>query len=161
MNTNTTNTPAIYRIVSDTLGQCYIGSTYKSLDDRLYQHRQLYRRYINENTPDAPYYTSFDILEQPDARIELIETPECANRDELYVCEGKHILANRANCVNRNIPGRGPNHRREYMANYRRANHEALTLRRREFIDCECGLPVRRGSMTLHRRSARHLNRLP
>lgn len=97
------NNGKIYKIVSDSLGKCYIGSTtYKYLSKRFCNHKFEYKSYLNGK---RHYYTSFEILKESDCRIELIETYPCENNYELQKRE-RYYIQNTKNCVNKNIPTR-------------------------------------------------------
>jgi hypothetical protein len=117
------------------------------------QHRQKYRSHIT----GSPYgkYTSYEILQYPDAQIVLIENCPCNNKEELLRAERKHIEAT-ANCVNRYIPLRTEKEYREahkeeaaayqkeyraehqeeakkYKAEYYQANKEAIEAKHRAY----------------------------
>ena len=65
----------IYKIVSDSSGLNYVGSTTeKYLSTRLSGHNSDYKRYIKTN---KKYVSSLKVMEHPDRRIELIETYPC------------------------------------------------------------------------------------
>ena len=60
----------IYKIVDNTNGDIYIGSTYKRLYERIAKHEYDFKYYLNGN---YHYITSFKILKNNDYKIELIE----------------------------------------------------------------------------------------
>ena len=70
----------IYAIKSEQAQKYYIGATTKRLCQRMAQHRQNYNKYINKL---IEYDSSFDILKFSDAQIQLLESFECNNKDEL------------------------------------------------------------------------------
>ena len=86
----------IYKIVDNTNGDIYIGSTCKSLNCRLSGHVSSYKRY---KLKKSNYTTSFKIIANGDYRIELIEN---VNYDVIYERESYHIKNNK--CVNIAIP---------------------------------------------------------
>ena len=94
----------VYAIRSHQTEQVYIGSTVERLSARISKHRAQYKFY---NRGKGHYYTSFKMLDFPDAYIELIEKHPCLCREELERCEGQHIRAE-PNVVNRNKVGRTP-----------------------------------------------------
>ena len=94
----------IYKIVDNTNGNIYIGSTTEStLARRLQKHKANYNQYIkNEN---KTLTTSFNIIKNGDYDIILLE--KCNNitsKYELHARERFYIENN--NCVNKIIPGR-------------------------------------------------------
>ena len=88
----------IYKIVDNTNGNIYIGSTTtKYLSKRLTDHVCRYNKYLNNNL--SGYYTSFKILENGNYNIVLIENYPCNNKNELYAREKYYIINNE--CVNK------------------------------------------------------------
>jgi len=91
------NLGKIYKIVDNTNGNIYIGSTCcKLLCQRLRGHTSYYKRYINGKSKQ--YYSSFKILKNGDYHIELLENISCKNKDELLKRETYWI--NKLNCIN-------------------------------------------------------------
>ena len=74
----------IYKIVDNTNGNIYIGSTTQSLSRRLAKHVGCYRSYLN-NTSN--FMTSFKIIENKNYDIILSEEVNCENK----VCVNKNI----------------------------------------------------------------------
>ena len=92
----------IYKIVCNTTGLIYIGSTCEPiLARRLAKHRTDYKRYFDGK---SNYITSFKILENNNYEIILIENVICESKDELHKKERFHIES--YECVNKHIPGR-------------------------------------------------------
>lgn len=87
----------IYKLVDRTNGNIYIGSTIKTLNQRLSHHKYVYKSEYN-------VVTSFDIIENGNYYIELIEPYPCNNRHDLEKRERFHIENNI--CVNKIIPTR-------------------------------------------------------
>ena len=134
----------IYKIVSDQTDQIYIGSTAEpTLAKRLAGHRRNFQYYQQGK---RSYVTSFAMLEYPDAKIILVESYPCANKDELRMRE-QHYLDNLPNCINRvkAIDSRtnaerkrefyGLNKEKVLEANkaYREANKEELYAKNKEY----------------------------
>lgn len=88
----------IYAIKSEQANKYYIGATTKMLCQRMAQHRQNYNKYIDKK---IDYDSSFDILQFSDAQIQLLESFECNNKDELnnklqtYVSSYKDKIVNK------------------------------------------------------------------
>jgi len=92
----------IYKIISDNTDDVYYGSTtQRLLCVRMGQHRQSYKKYINNK---GSYTSSFEIIKYGDAKIVLIENHTCNSKDQLFKKERFYIESN--DCVNIRIPGR-------------------------------------------------------
>jgi len=86
----------IYAIISDSTDRIYIGSTKKSIEERMQEHRADYKRYKQGR---YHYISSFEILEYPDARIDWLET--VYDGENMKEIEQAHIDEN-DNAVNKN-----------------------------------------------------------
>ena len=96
------NLGKIYKIVCNTTGMIYIGSTCEpKLSRRLVGHRAKYKHFLNGG---YHFVSSFEIIKNNNYEIILIENFTCANKDELHKQERFHIEANE--CVNKTIPSR-------------------------------------------------------
>jgi hypothetical protein len=113
----------IYRIVCDTTGLVYIGSTVETLSNRLSKHKNKYKCYLKGNTN---FVTSFDILKNDNYKIILINNYPCNNKEELEREERKYIES--IECVNKFIPGRT---RKEYCED----NKEYIKERQKEYCE--------------------------
>jgi len=94
----------IYKLVCKTTGDVYIGSTYCTLKDRLAEHINNYTTYINTFGISAHYKKSYEILENDNFEIQLLEN---------FPCYGKYFLTKRegwyqknTKCINMKIAGR-------------------------------------------------------
>ena len=104
----------IYKLVCNTTGLCYIGSsTQKTLAKRLGQHKDHYKLWKNEKH----HFVTFKILENDNYEMILIEKFSCNSKDELQSRE-RYWIEN-TECVNKHIPTR--THKE-----YREANKEHL-----------------------------------
>jgi hypothetical protein len=92
----------IYKIVDNTNGNIYIGSTYQTLQRRLSGHIKDFQRYLK----DCKCYniSSFEILQNNNYSIELIELYPCNSKQELIKREGHYIKS--LECVNKCVAGR-------------------------------------------------------
>ena len=95
----------IYKIVSDSTDKIYIGSTVKTLEERLEGHEDNYECWFNSDFKSV-YCTSFEILKYGNYQIVLLEEIVCSCRSELLKCEGKYQLQNYNFCVNIVIAGK-------------------------------------------------------
>jgi hypothetical protein len=93
----------IYKIVCNTTGLVYIGSTCEpTLARRLAGHRGSYNDYIKGKVKYT--MSSFKVLENSNYEIILIEIVNCLSKDELHSKERFYIES--IECVNKNIPSR-------------------------------------------------------
>ena len=176
----------IYKIIDNTNGAVYIGSTTQSLSQRLASHRRDYAKYLKGN---KSFITSFKIIQNNDYDIVLIEELSCETKEQLFAEERRHI--ENTVCVNKYIPLRTPaeyyqDNREEIKAKcseYREANKERILERDKAFyaehskrinekrkeqkkeyhqikVVCECGATVCRGALYLHRSSKKHNDHL-
>lgn len=89
----------IYSIKSEQASKYYIGATTKRLCQRMAQHKQNYKKYVDNK---LDYDSSFDILKFSDAQIQLLESFECSTKDELnnklqtYINSYKEKIVNKA-----------------------------------------------------------------
>jgi hypothetical protein len=91
----------IYRLISPSTDEIYIGSTTKPLYKRLQYHKSDYKKYLNGT---CQYVSSFELLKYDDYKIELICDYPCNSRKELDREEG--LYQRKMKCVNKNIAGR-------------------------------------------------------
>ena len=96
----------IYKITSTQTQKVYIGSTFKKLNVRLYQHKKSYNRFQNGKGKNVG---AFDVVCFDDCVIEELESFEGLTRKALAVQERKYYDIYKANGVelcNINIPNR-------------------------------------------------------
>jgi len=108
----------IYTIRSHLTDKIYIGSTCNSLSVRMAQHRASFKK--------GNKTTSFNLLEFPDAYIELLEVFPCNTKEELNQREGQ-LIRSSFHAVNKLISGRT---RKETNRAYYEANKEKHRLYR-------------------------------
>lgn len=87
----------IYRLVGG--GKTYYGSTCLSLAKRMAYHRSDYKRFIAGNYNKV---SSFEIMNEPDVVIVLVEEYPCSNKEQLLARERYWIENNE--CINKNAP---------------------------------------------------------
>ena len=86
----------IYKIVCNTTGLQYIGSTCNPyLSTRLAGHRSDYKMYLQKK---HNFISSFEVLKNENYEIILIENCPCETKDQLHARERFHIENN--DCVN-------------------------------------------------------------
>ena len=171
----------IYKIVCNDTKKIYIGSTIKTLSERLSEHKSDKTRY-EQCKPNSSCVSSYQLLDN--CYIELIEKYNCTTDEELKAREQYHIENNE--CVNY-VRAKGIS-KREMDKEYRETHREKLKsyksdyyikhkeeynkkgkdhyhknktdIRKRmnEKILCECGIMYSFGNRIRHRKSRRHLN---
>ena len=104
----------VYAIKSHNSDKVYIGSTTKTLDERLDGHIQKYGQYLKGK---VKHITSFDVLKDEKVYIELVEEYEQLTRSDLFKHEGEYIK--KLECVNKVVAGRT-------MKEYNEDNHEKI-----------------------------------
>jgi hypothetical protein len=91
----------VYKIVCNVTGMIYVGSTTQSLSMRMTGHRATYKHFKQGKCNNM---TSFQIIEQGNCDIILIENVVCESKEELHRRE-RHFIESLV-CVNKNIPTR-------------------------------------------------------
>jgi hypothetical protein len=154
----------IYKLTCNETGLCYYGHTKKTLDDRLRGHKNNYTAFINGKTN---FISSYDIIENNDYKIELIEECDDEKTDER---EGFYIR--NFECVNKNIPDRDS---KEYWKEWYENNKDLKKQMDKEYYEknkdtilgklsiegkkryiCECGKTLTIGSKSRHEKSNFH-----
>ena len=143
----------IYKIVDNASDMIYIGSTCKTLENRLKEHVSSYKSYLNNL---FRFVSSFKILENGNYKIELIKLFNCENRKELERYEGniiKKYRSNGLNIVNKNLVGQT---RKETKACYREKNKEIINEKARQKYVCHCGSQYSKGQRPRHEKTIKH-----
>jgi hypothetical protein len=125
----------IYKIVDNVSDMIYVGSTCKTLEQRLSEHEFRYKYILSGKK--ASKLTSFKILENNNYKIELIENFPCQSKQELEKKEGHFIKLYRKqelNIVNKCVAGQD--------------QYELLT--------CKCGYKYIHKHQAKHNRSYLH-----
>ena len=135
----------IYKIVSHQTSDVYIGSTCRSLKERLRDHRKAYNAYLNGK---FNYVTSFDILKNDDHDIILLEYCKCETKEELHARERFYIDS--VACVNRVVPTRT-------KQQYYEDNKKEINDKRNQKYICQCGIGSTITNKAQHERSKRHI----
>lgn len=163
--TNKYTNGKIYKIISDSTDQIYIGSTCEPrLCNRMRGHRNNLRRYKDGKTN---YITSFELLDKyEDCKIILIEDFPCENKDQLTKRERYWIEQNKTVCVNKSIPSRtkegyyndNKNNILEKAKEYYDMNKHMIIHVKSQKLNCECGSQFRKGDKARHLNSKKHQN---
>ena len=137
----------IYKITSINTDKIYIGSTTKSLTERLRCHEYNYKAYQNGKMNNVK---SFEILEKENYKIQLLEKIEYDAKTELFKREGYYIRKHRDICVNKCIAGRT-------LEQYRIDNRDKLREKQNEKFECVCGKTYTRSNKTKHEKTKIHI----
>lgn len=129
----------IYKITDNNHTEMYIGSTIDTLGSRISNHRNKYRKYLQDKKTRI---RSFDLFEKygiDNCQIELLEEYPCNSKIELEKKEGEYIKNNK--CVNKCIAGRSNKEYRqdnrekiaEYHRQYQQENKDKLNEKKRQY----------------------------
>jgi hypothetical protein len=146
MNTNYNNSK-IYKIVDNSSDLIYIGSTCKTLEQRLKGHESNYKLF---KAGKYHFITSFKILENNNYKIELIKNYPCISKKELELEEGKAIKqlkSNGLNIINKITVGQT---QKEYKQNNKDKIYSNHT--------CSCGGKFTHKHKLQHQKSKKHQN---
>ena len=118
-------TGIIYKIECNETGEVYYGSTTKTLNKRITEHKSSCKGW---KLGKYNFITSFNIIDRGNYSYSLIETVECEDRKQLEARERYYIENNE--CVNRNVPTRTQkeyndlkkDNKKEYDKKYRQHN---------------------------------------
>jgi len=122
----------IYRIVCNTTGLQYYGSTIENkLCTRLAHHKAEYKRNVNKKTNH--YVSSFKILENNNYEMILVENFVCNSKDELHQRERFYIENNE--CVNKQIPIRTKEEHKEYFDKWCEENKDLTKETKKEYYE--------------------------
>ena len=116
---NKYQTGKIYKLIDNTNGNEYYGSTIQDLKKRKSRHVTAYKRYLNKKTNYV--ITSYVIIKNNNYEIYLVEDFPCNSKNELETREAYYIRNN--NCVNKFIPCRT---QKEWAKQYYIDNKEKL-----------------------------------
>lgn len=168
----------IYKIVDNSNGNVYIGSTTQStLAKRLAQHVSAYKYYQKTSNTKKYRTTSFGILENMNYDIILIETYPCKIKDELTARERYYI--DTMECVNKYKPLRTTKEWRldnivevkqrdhnKYMKNkeiiaeqkriHYEENKEIILKKLNEKFNCQCGGKYTHVNIQKHVKTQKH-----
>lgn len=107
----------------------YIGSTIRSMNERMIIHKSQYKRWLNEN---KIYCRSFDIIKNENYEIIIIEEiknetlEECREREQLWInFYGKDNLVNKLNANGFDI--------KKYQKNYKNENKNKMKEYNKEY----------------------------
>lgn len=166
------NQSKIYKIVPTVDSEdyeVYFGSTTKKyLSQRMVEHRSKYKN-RDHNKINLSLFKMFDKYGVENFVIVLLETVNCNSKDELLSRERHYIQSNM--CINKAIPIRTVDERKQLKREYREINKEVIKEQRKEYrqknkdeiktkrsikCHCECGVIYRYSDKARHCRSKKH-----
>ena len=136
----------VYKLTCNETGLVYYGSTRETLNKRLSKHKNNYKRYLEGTEKD--YCTSYEVLKNNNYKIELLETCD----DVYHMIKRETYYFDNFECVNKrrpDVPGRT---RKEW----REANKEKISEKRKEKYTCACGSILRKADKARHERTKKH-----
>jgi hypothetical protein len=159
----------IYKIVCNDTNKIYIGSTTEHyLSNRLKRHRLDYRKHLNGK---HRYITVYEILQNDNYVIELIELYPCNSKDELFMRE--RFYFDTIDCINKQKPKITIEEKNERVVQYKlqykeiasikkaqryEQNKETINEKKKEKYTCECGSMVRISDRARHCKSKKHIS---
>ena len=114
----------------------YIGSTIKTLSQRLSVHKN---HYVNQKANYTSAFILFKYAKENglDVKIELLEAYPCKNKLELHQREGWYMELHKDKIVNRYRAGvdyrNNENHRKEYITKYRKNDTVKILAQRKKY----------------------------
>ena len=144
----------IYKIECNVTGKVYIGSTCEPiLARRLAGHITSYKRYLNGK---FNYISSFDVLQNRNYDIVLIESYPCNSKDELHARE-RH-WCNELECINqrKNQGMKNELGKKGYQKQYHEKNKDIIHAQQKEKHVCMCGGKYTHINKQQHIRSVKH-----
>ena len=143
------NNGKIYKIVDNKSDMIYVGSTCKTLEQRIKSHISNYKNYKAGKYHNI---SSFKILENNNYKIELVKLYPCVNNQELELQEGniiKEYKNEKLNVVNKCIVG-------QTKAQYRQSNNKHINEKANQKHNCQCGGSFSNKNKSRHEKSKKH-----
>ena len=172
-NQKTKKVGKIYVIVSET--KIYVGSTFQTLKQRMYQHSGAFARYKKKGNT-GPYCSSFEVLKEGKFKMELIQNAYVTTINELRKVEATLVrlafLMACKTCCNKRIDDRTPSewrkHNKDKIAaadkRYQLKNKDRIKAYMKEYskrrLDCECGSNITLSNRSHHVKSKKHIERM-
>ena len=149
----------IYKLVSKSTDEVYIGSTCSPLKHRLSEHISHYKMFL---IGKMNFISSYHLVNYENVQIMLIENFSCQTNAELSRREGYYVI--NIECVNEIIPGRTA--KEFYQDNkarlnarhtkYNATNKARISARNNTKFLCDCGGKYTRINKPQHVRSLKH-----
>ena len=151
----------IYKITSPTFEKYYIGSTADTLNARLSKHKCGFNFYKNGK---KIFCASFNIMENDDYKIELIELYPCYSRKELEAREGYYQRLCKVDIVNIMVASRtnkqyyqdNIEYKKTQFRNYYNKNIEKINAKKIVKVNCICGSIISNTNKSAHEKTLKH-----
>jgi Zn ribbon nucleic-acid-binding protein len=148
----------VYAIICRKTDRQYVGSTCEpTLAKRLAQHVKEFKIWKKNK---SRFVSSYDIIKNNDYYIILLELCSCNSKDELRMCEQKHI--NLRECVNickafitKEEKIMNKEKKQEYHKKYKEDNK--YNEKRKIQYTCKCGATICKGGKARHERTQIHI----
>ena len=180
----------IYKLYSPSKNMVYYGSTAeKYLSRRLQSHLSSYKRYKNNTYHYCKSFDVLECEDYKIELVEEIScnnVEQLREREKYYILNNDCINKNIPNRTKKeyNKEWRNNNkehikeyyqdnkerfneykqnnkeHKKEYNKNYYQDNKEHRKEYKKEKLICECGCEITRGSLSIHKKSSKHINLL-
>ena len=144
----------IYKIICNITGKQYIGSTTQTLGQRLTKHRGYYRSRLKD--PSMKSITSWEIMENGDYTIILIQDYPCDRKEQLLMRE--RFFIENMDCVNKLCPIRTIDETLESKRVYWSNRSPETKAERNVNHLCECGVSYQCHHKLRHQRSQKHID---
>jgi hypothetical protein len=154
-------TAFVYNITNG--AENYIGSTEKTLEERLKKHENCFKCYLEGK---YHYVSSFEIIKKGNYRIELLEECNVNTTHELRIIEGTY--QQEMGCVNQRIAGL--THKESDKKYYETHKVELIERKKKyqkengaklkEKFNCECGGKYTFDNKSHHIKTQRHIQSL-
>eukprot|EP01041_Mallomonas_annulata_P008326 gene8326-17143_t len=143
----------VYKIVAKDglVAECYIGSTTKSLAERMQQHKLDYRKWKNGKYHYVTVFQLFEKYAPENCSIIELASQQFTTKKDLFAKEREYIEAHY--CINQYIPNRTG-------AEYYKDNREDILSMLKEQINCPCGGKFTKMKKARHERSDKHIKSL-
>jgi predicted GIY-YIG superfamily endonuclease len=132
---NKYNSGKIYKIVDNTSDMIYVGSTCKSLEQRLNRHEHQFKSFMAGKKVSK--LSSCQILKNGDYKIQLLENFPCDDNSDLTTKEGSYIKLYRKQKLN--------------IVNEKVAGQTSI-----DTVICDCGYIYKIGNKSKHLKSYVH-----
>lgn len=167
------NTGKIYELICNKSHKKYLGITCKPLDRAVNDYIAQHKLFVNQNEHDHLYkwLTIYDILENEDYTINLLEEFPCGDKRDLLLRSFE--LQSRGNYINAYRRGILSKYKdikeyreqyyidnkdciNEYSKEYYEAHMEKEKERKNEKIQCDCGCNITYSNMSKHKKTNKH-----
>lgn len=140
-------TGILYFLKSKNSDKIYVGSTFRKMNARFAQHKNMYNDYVNKGK--GHYVSSYEIFKLGDYYVDQIQEFPNISKDDLKKIEGKAIH-DTPTCVNKNIAGRT-------YEQYYQDNIDKIHNYKNEKHLCDCGKYYTQVNRARHFKTKKHM----